>query len=133
MLNSYQKFTVKDNDIITEFGYSLAEVMFYSKDAFYDPKDVAPKFIDFYSNIQAGGHLHVGVSRARAIYVLYPWKGETYLCLGAIMPYYEFVSPTRLTDQSWMTMLDSDNRPPIPNWMSPIVKNGHLSQREDSR
>jgi Protein of unknown function (DUF3160) len=130
---NHDDLTVKDNNIITGFGFALAEIMFHYEDAYGLPKDEAPKIVDVYSNVQYGGYLHVGVSRARTIYVLYPWKGKTYFCEGAIMPYYEFVSPTRLTDESWMTMLDSDDRPPIPNWMSPIVKGGHLSKREDSR
>jgi hypothetical protein len=44
------------------------------------------------------------------------------------MPYYEFVDTTILTDESWQELLDSKERPPIPEWIVPIVSGGKLSK-----
>ena len=50
----------------------------------------------------------VGAGRPRVIYVLYPWKGETYFCKGGVVPYYEFKRPMsgRLTDEGFRRLLD---------------------------
>ena len=37
------------------------------------------------------------------------------------MPYYEFTDPARLTDDEWKTRLDSDTRPQVPDWLTPII------------
>jgi hypothetical protein len=60
--------------------------------------------------------------------VLYPWKGRHVLCEGAILPYREFVSRTRLTDDAWMKLLDSKECPPCPKWFSPIVSKDNTRQ-----
>ena len=84
--------------------------------------------VDVYSNPDKGGYLHVGVARPRRIYVLYPWKGRTILCAGAVLPYCEFVHGSRLTDPSWKAKLDADARPPTPEWFSPVVDGGRLGK-----
>lgn len=73
------------------------------------------------------------IARPRKLYVLYPWQGKPVLCLGVVMPYYEFVDKSRLTDASWKTRLDSKDRPPIPKWVSPIVSGGNLAKPDLSR
>jgi hypothetical protein len=84
--------------------------------------------VDVYANPQEKGCLSVGIARPRKLYVLYPWKGKTVLCVGAVMPYYEFISKSRLTDESWKKRLDSANRPAILQWMSPLVNEGGLNK-----
>jgi hypothetical protein len=71
--------------------------------------------------------LEVGISRPRALYLLYPVKGGEILCRGAVMPYYEFVHDSRLTDVEWKSLLDSDKRPKSPDWIAPIIAPGGLS------
>lgn len=102
--------------------------MLYGGNSYLSPRDDAPRVVDVYANPQEGGFLHVGVARPRKLYVLYPWKGKTILCEGAIMPYYEFVTASRLTDKSWKERLDSEQRPSIPRWVAPVVSGGDLSQ-----
>lgn len=123
-----EEFSGRDNSIIEYYGERLAKVMLYDGDSYHDPVDEAPKIIDVFANPEGGGYLHAGISRARGMYVLYPWKGETYLCYGAIMPYHEFVSPKRLTDEDWMEMLDSEEPPSMPTWMDPINSRAILSE-----
>lgn len=118
--------TFEDNQFIVNYRGYLAGMMQYFGQSSLNPKDDAPKIVDVFSNYEVGCHLQVGVSRARQIYVLYPWKGKEYLSLGGIMPYYEFPSRTRLTDDEWHKMLDSQQRPDIPEWVRPIVSGGEL-------
>lgn len=113
---------------IKGYGEIIAGIMLYGGNSYLTPKDDAPRVVDVYTNPQGGGHLHVGIARSRKIYVLYPWKGNTVLCEGAVMPYYEFVTTARLTDESWREELDSKSRPSIPKWMSPAVIGGDLSK-----
>ncbi len=48
------------------------------------------------------------------------------LCLGAVLPYYEFTDEMRLTDD-WKARLDSDARPDVPAWLRPIVSETGLT------
>ncbi|NQT88296.1 DUF3160 domain-containing protein, partial [bacterium] len=40
---------------------------------------------------------------------------------GAVLPYYEFHSPQRLTNAEWKAMLDSPKRPAPPAWLAPLL------------
>jgi hypothetical protein len=115
-----------ENSFVEAYGSKLAGIMLYGGNSYLTPRDDAPRAVDVYSNPRAGGYLHVGIARPRKLYVLYPWKGKTLLCEGAVMPYSEFVAEARLTDQSWKERLDSEKRPPVPRWMKPIVSDGDL-------
>ncbi len=111
-----------DVRFIGEYGKILASLMFYDGHAADTPLDDAPKIVDVYSNLETGQHLHVGIARPQIMYVLYPWQGETLLCMGAVMPYREFAHATRLNDAEWKAMLDSPQRPDPPDWLAPIQK-----------
>ena len=113
---------------IKSYGNTIAGIMLYGGNSYLTPRDDAPRVVDVHANPQEGGYLHVGIARSRKMYVLYPWKGKTVLCEGAIVPYYEFVTTTRLTDESWREKLDSKSRPSIPKWMSPTVSGGDLTK-----
>ncbi|RKX39822.1 MAG: hypothetical protein DRP64_13675 [Verrucomicrobia bacterium] len=121
-------FSEIDNSFIQNYGKILAHLMFYDGNSYLHPRDDAPKIMDVYSNLtNTEKHLHVGVARARKMYVLYPWQGKTVLCEGAVMPYYEFTHTTRLNDADWKTMLDSRKRPAIPNWFNKVLDDDDLS------
>jgi hypothetical protein len=42
------------------------------------------------------------------------------LCRGAALPYYEFAHTGRLTDEEWIKLLNSKDRPDVPAWIKPI-------------
>ena len=113
-------FSDSENIFLGDFGKELAGIMFYYGNSYLNPRDDAPRVIDVYSDLDTGQHLEVGVARARELLVLYPWQGQTYLCRGAIMPYYEFTSPARLNDAEWKALLDSEDRPAEPDWRTAI-------------
>ena len=109
--------------------------MFYEGNSYLSPDDDAPRVVDVYSNPnflprRPGKTLHhyleAGIARPRKMYVLYPWEGQELLCVGAVLPYYEFTSTERLTDAQWLEMLDSDGRPPVPEWARAIYRSGGL-------
>jgi hypothetical protein len=80
-----------------------------------------------FSNPNTGEVLEVGVARPRALFVLYPVKGKEVLCLGAVVPYYEFAHGDRLTDAQWKSLLDSPGRPKTPDWSRSIITPDGLS------
>jgi Protein of unknown function (DUF3160) len=117
------EISAEDDDFIKAYGDLLQTLMFYRGDTL----DTAPKVCDVFANPWVGGNLHVGISRARVLYVLYPWEGQAVLCRGAVMPYYEFIDGGRLTDTEWKDRLDGDARPEVPNWLRPIIGEEGLS------
>ncbi len=58
------------------------------------------------------------------LYVLYPWKGKQVLSKGVIMPYFEFTSESSLTDVEWKKLLDSPQKPDVPEWIKPVMADG---------
>jgi hypothetical protein len=123
-------FDQEDGGYIRGYGTRLARVMLYEGNSYVTPLDDAPRIVDVFDNPQKGV-LCVGTGRPRALYVLYPWRGQDILCKGAILPYHEFLSRQRLTDSQWKNMLDDkDQRPDIPPWLKPIVRNRALSVPE---
>ena len=65
-----------ENNFIRYYDVSIAEIMFYNGSSYEEPNNDAPRIVDIFSNSEKGGYLHVGISRPRKIYVLYPWKGK---------------------------------------------------------
>ncbi|HUX15283.1 MAG TPA: DUF3160 domain-containing protein, partial [Phycisphaerae bacterium] len=108
------------------YGVRIAGIMFYGGNSYVNPRDDAPRIVDVHSDPNSQRVLEVGIGRPRAIYVLYPYKGGEVLCRGAVMPYYEFPSGERLTDQEWKTLLDSEAAPELPEWVKPIIGPGML-------
>ena len=100
------------------------EVMFYGGNSFLHPRDDAPRVVDVFHNPNLRQYLEVGTGKPAALYVLYPWQGEEVLCRGAVMPYHEFRSDKRLTDDDWRAMLDSGKTPAQPDWLSALTAAG---------
>ncbi len=117
-------FNRADNELLEGYGDALAGIMLYSGNSYVTPRDDAPRIVDVHSNPVLGRYLEVGIGRARALYVLYPFNGQDVLCRGAVMPYHEFTSPTRLTDAEWKTTLDGADSPALPDWLQPIATPG---------
>jgi len=110
-----------DKSFIKRYGARIAGAMLYGGNAYLSPRDDAPRAIDVHYNPNAGEYLEAGVARPRALYVLYPQEGGEVLCRGAVLPYYEFAHTERLTDEAWKALLDSAERPDIPEWVRPVV------------
>jgi hypothetical protein len=111
----------EDRMFIENYGAALGCAMFYDGNGSYlDPNDDAPRVVDVFANSESGNYLTVGVDRPRELYVLYPTKSGEVLCRGAVLPYLEFASDSRLTDAQWKALLDSPKRPRLPDWSHAI-------------
>jgi hypothetical protein len=114
-------FNEEERHFLVQYGESLAGIMLYGGNSYLTPRDDAPRVVDVFSNPNDQRYLEVGIARARALYVLYPVKGGDVLCRGAVLPYYEFLHPRRLTDGEWKTLLGSKARPDLPAWIKPLA------------
>lgn len=101
-----------ESESLKDFGLKLQDLMLCSN----APNDDAPRVATIASDPLLGTYHHVGVGRPRALYVLYPWKGQEILCLGGVLPYHEFAHPSPLTDPEFR-----DLKPPTPEWVHPLL------------
>lgn len=62
-------------------------------------------------NIAPDYFLEVGSGHAKQMFVIYPVKGELRLGVGSIMSYYEFLSPSRMTDEEFQEKLNDWDNP----------------------
>jgi hypothetical protein len=115
-------FSKRDNYFLTDFGEKLAAVMLYNVYRYNGSNNEVPHIFPVYFNPVKNTYHYSGTGRPRLMYVLYPNKGEEILCIGAVTPYYEFVSSTALTDQQWEMGLDSDESPQSPVWLKSIME-----------
>ena len=109
-----------DNGFISDYGQTLAGIMFYGGNSYENPRDDAPRICDIYADPNSGQILHVGIGRPRQIYVLYPYGGKQILTHGAVFPYYEFPNGGRLTDKEWISLLSLPTAPPQPSWLGQL-------------
>ena len=114
-------FSKKDHYFFTDFGEKLAAVMLCDGYGYHGSNGAASQIVPIYFKPGKNTCLYSGIGRPRLMYVLYPYKGKEILCTGAVIPYYEFVSPTGLTDEQWQKKLDSDERPETPVWLNPVM------------
>jgi hypothetical protein len=111
-------FTEAEGKFLKDYGAELAGIMLYGGNSYLSPNDDAPRVADVHGAL--GKSLLAGIGRPRALYVLYPWKGQDILCRGAVLPYYEELLETRLTDVEWKARLDATPPPARPAWMKPL-------------
>jgi len=114
-------FSKKDNYFLTDFGEQLAAVMLCDGYGYHGSNGETPHIVPVYFKPKKSTCLYSGTGRPRLMYVLYPYKGKEILCIGAVIPYYEFVSSIGLTDEQWEKRLDGDERPESPVWLKPII------------
>jgi len=115
------KFSKKDNYFLTDFGEKLAAVMLCDGYGYHGSNDEAPHIIPVYSRPKKNARLYTGTGKPRLMYLLYPYKGREILCIGAVVPYHEFISPIGLTDEQWKKRFDGDERPESPVWLKQIM------------
>jgi hypothetical protein len=116
-----QALSTEDEGLLMSFGEKLAGIMLYDGNSYLVPNDDAPRVADILTNPNEGRHLHVGVGRPRALYVLYPYDGREVVCRGAVLPYFELIESSRMNDAEWRKRLDSTSPPTAPTWLTPII------------
>jgi len=115
------KLSRKDNYFFADFGEKLASVMLCDGYGYHGSNGETPHIVPIYFKPEKNTYLYAGTGRPRLMYVLYPYKDKEILCIGAVIPYYEIVSPISLTDELWQKTLDGDERPESPMWLKPIM------------
>jgi hypothetical protein len=64
--------------------------------------------------------LEEAVGAADALHVVVEINGTTVVAVGPVFSYYEFRSPTRLTDEEWLSKL-ATSPPPRPTWLRDLL------------
>lgn len=118
-----QPWNYDEAKFIKGYGPVMAACMGYFGNS-YQPRDDAPRCVEVVRFAANDTSLVAAVGRPRALYVLYPWKGIEVFCEGAVMPYYEFSSRDRLTDEAWRQRLNSSDAPHSPDWVGPLLPSG---------
>jgi hypothetical protein len=134
-------FGAKEKEFLSGYGITLSRIMLYRGEGFLVPEDDAPRVASVFHNPARGRHLAAAIGRARELLLLYPAGGRDVLCRGAVMPYFEFTHPQRLSDDQWRALLDSAQCPKPPGWLrqlygaaalgKPRVTGSHYRQRAD--
>ena len=114
-------FSKKDNYFFIDFGEKLAAVMLCDGYGYHGSNGETPQIVPVYFKPGENTCRYSATGRPRLMYVLYPYKDKEILCIGAVIPYYEFVSPIGLTDEQWKKRFDGDERPESPVWLKPII------------
>ncbi|MDZ7393435.1 MAG: DUF3160 domain-containing protein [candidate division KSB1 bacterium] len=83
--------------------------------------DEMPVIADVHTDHNSGNVLEVGVGYPYAIYAICPVEGELKIAKGAGFAYYEFISPERLTDEQWRTILQKGEQPAHPEWAASFL------------
>ncbi len=114
-------FSKRDNYFLADFGEKLASVMLCDGYGYHGSNNEAPHLVPVYFNPEKSTYFYSGTGRPRLMYVLYPYKGKEILCMGAVSPYYEFVSPVGWTDEYWKNRFNADEPPESPIWLKTIT------------
>ncbi len=117
-------FSKEEEELLINYGSTLAHLVFYSDDEDEIVKDDMPLIADVYANPNPliGKVLEVGIGKAMPIHVIIEHGGKQYLCTGGVMSYYEFPQPItrRLNDREWRGTLNS-GKVELPKWTSSFV------------
>ena len=113
-------WTEDEAAVIRNFGEQLAFIMGYDGNSWLTPNDDSPRIVTIESDPLTGIYQHVGISKPRSFYVLYPWEGREILCHGAVFPYQTKRDNQRLTDNEWKQILEQE-KPEPATWLEPIL------------
>jgi hypothetical protein len=111
----------EDAKVFRTYAAELGFVMGYEGASSANPRDNAPRWTTVARDRGSDRYFAIAVGRPRALYVLYPWHGAQVLCRGAVMSYYEYEAPRRLTDAEWKEQLDSAHPIQQPDWIQPLL------------
>jgi hypothetical protein len=111
-----QGWSEEETTFIKEYGATIANIMGYFGNEF-NSRDDAPRWVEVVRDAARDDSFVAATGRPHAFYVLYPWNGMEILCEGVVIPYYEYRSPSRLTDAEWRQQLDSPTAPGHPEWI----------------
>ncbi|AFM06108.1 Protein of unknown function (DUF3160) [Bernardetia litoralis DSM 6794] len=93
---------------------------------------------DIYTNNvdkEKKGILHVGVGKVNDIFVIVEIDGYLYLTRGGTFGYHEFVKDldTRLNDEEWQKILETEDKPSFPKFLEPILYQGKQKPKTNEK
>ncbi|OFW61935.1 MAG: hypothetical protein A2133_06950 [Actinobacteria bacterium RBG_16_64_13] len=118
-----EELTTIDLNVITSYGTTLEWL-----EQFDDSSDTgltlspsaekSPLVADVHSSFISDQALEEGTGYPLVLYVAFELNGKLQVLCGASYAYYEFKVPLaqRMTDEEWITVLDSGQAPPRPAW-----------------
>ncbi len=107
-------FNAEETLFFRNYGDVLKELTLHGPHHSVDPRDDVPKVVDV--AVWKKSVLQVAIGRPRLLLVLYPYHGGEVICCGAVIPYYEFATESRLNDEQWKAMHNGKIRPILPEW-----------------
>ena len=133
-----QPLTGEEYDIICNIGRTIEAIVEFQPPEWIagpmpDSEDEMPVIADVHTDANSEFVLEEGVGYPFNIYVICNIEGELKVTRGAAFSYYEFPWPMqdRLTDEAWITMLQSNEPPLLPIWTESFLDQGHPLLNDD--
>ncbi|NOZ02308.1 MAG: DUF3160 domain-containing protein, partial [Deltaproteobacteria bacterium] len=97
-----------------------SDLFFQATDTTFEFK---PTIADVHTDPNTGYVLHVGTGRANLLVMIADTSCGLKAYAGPASSYYEVKEPdfNRLTDEDWKTTIETDQRPPRPDWVDGFV------------
>lgn len=113
-----QPLDCKENQLIKQYGETLARFHFYEGETWMSARDDFPCIAPVFNNLMREKTLYVGVGRPEAIYVVLFNGKDLVLHRGAVLSYREFArqSGEALDDDKWRQNVDASRAPSPPAW-----------------
>ena len=121
-------FNDRDNFFIAEFGLKLSALMIDNRGTQQIPNVTVPMLIHTYPKEERNQALYTAIGYPQEIVVLYPFGGKVIRCYGAVLPYFEFISSDRLSDDEWNARLADGKLPQYPAWFKNVITPQQLSK-----
>ena len=133
-----QPLTGEEYDVICNIGVTIEAIVEFQPPEWIagpmpDSEDEMPVVADVHTDANTGRVLEEGVGYPFCIYVICNVEGQLKVMRGAVFSYYEFPWPMsdRLTDEAWITMLQSEEPPQLPVWTGSFLDQGHPLLNDD--
>lgn len=120
---AHEKLTTDEMNSLSAVGGEVEGLTLRAlKMADYDPLPDRERHIGLVADVYAFNEdvLEEAVGAADALYVVVEINGLPVLARGAMLSYYEFTSPTRLTDEEWRAQLAKQPQA-RPTWLRDLI------------
>ena len=120
---AHQKLTVEEMNDLAGIGGEVERLTLATlKLSDTDPLPARERHVGLVADVYAFNSdvLEEAVGAADLLYVVVDINGTPVLARGAVFSYYEFTSPTRLTDEEWKARL-LHSPPPRPSWLRDLI------------
>lgn len=118
-----EELTAEETATIIEYGHYLEMLEQFDDESgegrtLSPSAEKSPLVADVHSSYNSRTALQEGTGYPVALYAAFEVNGALQLFVGASYAYYEFTVPidARMTDEEWITVLDTGQAPPRPAW-----------------